>query len=165
MVLLQIFLMETLSRSWKNPQGACSGRGPMEFFTCPALPVWFPTSHSLKSHFSNLRETAQIKGVEILCITGREINLFHMQRESKMQNFIPKAAPAQLNLTSKWEFDGIPQGFGRDLKTQPRLLQPCFGHFQGWGIPGKKIPPKNDPLNLPSVPSQSPVTSCSQKCL
>lgn len=91
----------TIIQELEKHTGSLFWEGPQGNFHLPSSACLLPHLPLFQSHFSNLRETAQIKGAGILCITGRELNLFHMQRESKMQTFHSKPAPAQLHLTSK----------------------------------------------------------------
>lgn len=84
----------------KSP-GSFFWEGPHGIPHLPSSACLFSHLPLLKNHLSNLRETAQIKGAGILCITGREMNLFPYAKGEQNAKFHSKAVPAQLHLTSK----------------------------------------------------------------
>lgn len=179
--------METLSRSWKNAQGASSGRGPMEIFTCPALPVCSPTSHSLQKVISATWNSSDERGWDFVHHRERNESFFHMQRESKMQNFIPKLHQPNCiwllnehlwNPRRVWGWKGF-ENSSSSMGWEIPLSQgaPSWS-WESWEIqeihptlPGKKSHPKfpknpiyPSPLSLWSIPS-CPATKCSHKFL
>lgn len=118
MVLLQILhLCNYYLAAGKAQRQTVPGGAPINIGGTCFLPAWLCLFSSppptLKESFQQpkmlLRDTVQIKGVQILRITGRELNPFPYAKgeQAKCKPFIPHLHKPKLHLASKWVFVGL----------------------------------------------------------